>query len=346
VENGNIYQKQLIFNKIGRWLYLVEKIESGELNPLVSKKNHRLNSRFTSIPKLLRGFITCNNQSLICVDVSASQPYILSSIINTSFYSTTSNQYNINNINYLLHYNLLNHSSIYKHCISSNCSSVVYPFMWGEFFNDEELLNLHEYQKIQFDKDFYTHTIKLADPSIKAEELVEARSKFKKSMMCILFADEDDNRSKLIMLDMFKKVFPGMNAWIEKAHGELGKKNFALLMQRAESFIMIHNAARKFHEEYPNAPIFSIHDGLYTNEEHISALKEILEDTCNSIVGTKPGIKVEHSNCSTDALIEDIDKVWAEIRPKNTEKKFSKKERYVFPSNVKRGMLFLEKVII
>jgi hypothetical protein len=217
--------------------------------------------------------------------------------------------------------------------------------MWGEFFSEAELLNLHEYQNIQFDKDFYTHAIKLANPSINAGELVEARSKFKKSMMCILFADEDDNRSKLKILDMFKKVFPGTNAWIEKAHDELGKKNFALLMQRAESFIMIHNAARKFHDEYPDAPIFSIHDGLYTDEKHIPAIKVILEETCNSIVGTKPGIKVEHSNCNTHPLSVDIEKVWAEISPKNTEKKFNKKKRSVFPSNVKRGMSFLEKVI-
>lgn len=345
VENGNVYQKQLIFSKIGRWLYFVEKIENGELNPMVSAKNHRLNSRFTSINKMLRSFITCNSHSLISVDVSASQPYVLTSVINTSFYSLSTNEYSIYNIYNSLHYKLINNSIYYKQCINSKYSSVVYPFMWGEFFNYFELENLKEYQNIQFEQDFYSYAIRLDNPSISENELVEARSKFKKSMMCILFADEGDKRSKLKMLGMFKKVLPGINAWIEKAHKVFGKKDFSLIMQRAESFILIHKAARCFHENYPEAPIFSIHDGLYTDEGHIAALKAIVEEVCKSIIGIKPGLKVEFPNLNIEPRFEDIEKVWSKIRPTNTKAKLKKKSRSVFSSNVKRGMHFLEKVI-
>ena len=217
--------------------------------------------------------------------------------------------------------------------------------MWGEFFNYNELENLQEYQNIQFEQDFYSYALRLDNPSISEDELLEARSKFKKNMMSLLFADQGDKRSKLKMLGMFKKVFPGTNAWIEKAHDVFGKKDFALIMQRAESFILIHKAARCFHEKYPEAPIFSIHDGLYTDEGHIAELKTIVEEVCKSIIGIKPGLKVEYPILNIEPRIEDIEKEWAKIRPKNTKKKFDKKKRYVFPSNIKRGMQFLEKVI-
>jgi hypothetical protein len=339
VENGNVYQKQLIFNKIGRWLYFVEKIENGELNEKVSAKNYRLNSRFTSISKLIRGFITSNNQQLVSVDVSACQPYILSSIINTNFYSSNNdNDFNIHYLFNSLYYKLLDLNGF-------NYNLNDYPFMWYEKLDYFEIKNLEKYQNIPFDQDFYTYIIKLAKPTIEEDEIKEYRTQFKKNFMYVLFDSDKDHRKNVPMINMFKKAFPGANSWIETAQREIGSKNFSLLIQRAESFIMIHRAAREFHEKYPEAPIFTIHDGLYTNEEHISALKAIVEEVCHSIVGIKPGLKVEFPDLNIDPRVEDIEKEWAKIRPTNTKGKLKEKKTSISPSNVKRGILFLEKVL-
>ena len=98
VRNKNQYQLNLIHNLIGRWLYYIEQINGGKSWYKMSVKNHRLNSSVTNLPKLLRPFLLCNGEPLCCVDVSSSQPYILSSIMQSRFYyytSLISNLYNI-----------------------------------------------------------------------------------------------------------------------------------------------------------------------------------------------------------------------------------------------------------
>ena len=54
VENDNKYQIVAIHNLIGRWLNILDRLNNGDLNPMVSGKNHRLNSLFTQIPKNIR----------------------------------------------------------------------------------------------------------------------------------------------------------------------------------------------------------------------------------------------------------------------------------------------------
>ena len=50
VAEGNPYQIMRIHNLIGRWLYYIEQINSGNIWRKVSDKNHRLNSSVTNLP--------------------------------------------------------------------------------------------------------------------------------------------------------------------------------------------------------------------------------------------------------------------------------------------------------
>lgn len=98
VEDKNEYQTKMVLNLIGRWLYYVDKIEKHEVWYKVSPDNHRLNSSITNLKKTLRPFLLCNEKPLGIIDISSSQPYLLSSIINNNFLTETSKGFNLKSI--------------------------------------------------------------------------------------------------------------------------------------------------------------------------------------------------------------------------------------------------------
>ena len=115
VDDTNPLQRKLVYNLIGRWLYYVNKIEKNELWCSVSGDNYRLSSSITNIPSPLRKFLFCDNKPLVNVDVSSSQPYILSSIMNKEFYCSNTTGFNLNTI-----YPEINSILISKGYIDSN----------------------------------------------------------------------------------------------------------------------------------------------------------------------------------------------------------------------------------
>jgi hypothetical protein len=112
VHDDNPYQLNMIFNHIGRWIYYVNRIEQHDLWKNVSLDNHRLNSSLTNLPKILRPYLRCNNEQLVMIDISSSQPYILSSVMNNKFFTANTNGYNLYTIYPELFNELLNNGYI------------------------------------------------------------------------------------------------------------------------------------------------------------------------------------------------------------------------------------------
>jgi hypothetical protein len=112
VVKDNKYQQIIIHNLIGGWLKILDRLNDGDLNPMVSGKNHRLNSLFTRIPKNLRPWILCDGMPLIGVDVKACQPYLLATVMKDEFFSSSIEGYNLKTINPSLYQNLYDRNII------------------------------------------------------------------------------------------------------------------------------------------------------------------------------------------------------------------------------------------
>jgi hypothetical protein len=362
VEDNNPYQTQRVYNLIGRWLYYTSKIESGELNPMVAISNHRANSRFTNLPKVLREFITCQGRPLVSLDLKASQPYILTKVMSNEFFTCTNNGFNLYSIYPSLHQLIMNGSyyigkttnmdyyitssgtTDYHYTYTSynkTKSSIRYPFMWCEFFSPEELESIEHYRRIPFDKDYYSYVLLKEYGPLKEELMAQRRSLFKKNMMYILYDENENHRQNNSNVQLMNKVFPGVNRWIETAHSKIGKQEFALLMQRAESYLLLNRVARDFLNRNPSAPIFSIHDALYTFEEYIPALSDTLVKGCKDFIGLIPGVKTQYSQNNVKPVQADINQEWDKIKGINTITKFNRKSKGVFSSNIERGKCFL-----
>lgn len=340
VEEDNQHQKNMIYNLIGRWLYYVEKIEHGELNPMVAGTNHRLNSVFTNIPKRLRGFIECEGKPLFSVDLSASQPYILSKVLDSRFFHDTSNGLNLFSI-YKEVYDHLNDNG-YLISVPSYSKSGMYPFMWSVFFTPKELESILEYQQIPFLNDYYRYVIsKGYNYQLTEQELLEKRTEFKKSTMYILFDDHRGHRIFNQQLRLFKQVYPGVNKWLELSHKVIGKREFSLVMQRCESWLLLHNVCRKFLDQHPDVPLYTIHDGLFTYKEYTQDLSSLILTICSEFVGVEPGLKIEPPRLEIYPRQQDVNEEWIEIKPINSQDRFEKIRGGVFTANIVRGRDFV-----
>ena len=354
----NQHQLKVLNNHIGRWLEYINKINKNDLWYNVSSDNHRLSSTFTSIPKELRKFILINNKPLEMIDIKSSQPYLLSSIIKTRFFLETTNGYNLKTIYPKAYKNILSIINDSNKLYTNN--PIIPPtspyklsltrtslYMWCEFLSKKEAQSLTEYAFYPFKKDFYTDIIdknstNFDDQSV--ENRIVLREKLKGVMMLILFDDNFMNRNNNLYMKLFKKIYPGINAWIEKMHKMIGKKEFSYIMQRTESYLLLHHVCREFNSKHSKAPIFTIHDGLYTTKEFIDELTTIANTILTNLTGSIPGIKHTYEPITTEPETNVILERWKKIKVVDTEKKYLKIEHTILDNNIKMAEDFINSL--
>jgi hypothetical protein len=332
---SNVYQRAAIFNQIGRWVSNIERFSLKEFNPMISVSNHRLNSGFTNLPKLLRPYVLCNGQSLISIDISASQPYVLSKLMMNEFFYEKMEGFNLYTINNELYNNIINVE--YIDIVMGGI-----PFMWGKFFDQNELADFEFYRNISFESDFYTQTILKSYSGITESELINKRLKFKKSIMYLLFDDDRNRRSIFSNMQYLKTTYPGVNKWIELAHSSIGKKAFALILQRAESYLLLNKVCREFNQLNPKAPFFTIHDSVFTTENYEIPLMQSFQNICKEVIGISPGLKVDKPIISSKVADEDVKLVWNKLKNITNEELFEKNKRRFLSNNIARGEYFLK----
>jgi hypothetical protein len=374
VIRDNKYQQMIIHNLIGRWLKILDRLNDGDLNPMVSGKNHRLNSLFTQIPKNLRPWILCDGKPLVGVDAMACQPYLLASVMKDEFYSFSIEGYNLKTIYPSLYQDLydrnvvkgiwdkgnnwvvsstgytsnyvINNTLTISNNISNTSSTIKYsPFMWCHFFEPTEIKNIQEYQSIPFKEDYYSFVIKTnLETEITPEELEKERTSFKKSTMYILFDGNQSRRKNNPKVKYMNQCYPGVNKWLELALEYIGGKELSYILQRSESYFLLNKVSRRFNHDIPNAPIFTIHDGLYTHEEYVDHLQTLISDTGLELTGILPGVKIECSKIESTPSIEDVNNHWKKVKWVTNQKQFDKKKRRVFQSNIDRAFKFINTI--
>ncbi|MFM6993672.1 MAG: hypothetical protein ACKOWO_00995 [Sediminibacterium sp.] len=364
VNDKNPYQLNLIYNLTGRWLYYIEKIVDGNAWYKISAKNYRLNSSVTNLPRLLRPFLLCNNEPMFCIDVSSSQPYILSSIMQNRFYYDSSEGYNLKTIYPELYKELVKNKNIdIKTTSYSSFDSLYYTshtgtthsysltlnhsssFMWCNFFTTSDIESINRYTQSPFNSDFYTYVLdryyvynNIPTRVVQKDE----REKLKSTMMYVLFDDNPNHRYHNNQIQIFQKVYPGVERWINQIHKMIGKQRFSYLLQRAESYLLLAVICKEFNEQFPIAPLMTIHDGVFTTEEYVQKLNTFILRRLYEITGVSAGCKIKASQIDPKPQIQDVENEWGKIEPINTEEKYLKNINGVFTSNITRCSQFLE----
>jgi hypothetical protein len=358
VRVNNEFQTMLIYNLIGRWLYYIEQISSGNPWRKVSNTNHRLNSSITNLPRLLRPFLLFNGEALTCLDVTSSQPYLLSSIMQAKFYNESRVGYNLKTIYPELYRELIDNGSIdtSNTCIGYYSSNTGYTnsfisnlsnsssFMWCNFFTAPDIDSIANYTQAPFYLDFYTDLLNRYYRYNNVPKRVaqkEDREKLKGTMMFVLFDENKGHRNNNLQIQMFQSVYPGVEKWLNQIHTLIGKKRFSYLLQRAESYLLLNVICKEFIEQHPTAPLITIHDGIFTTIEYVRNLNGFVLRRLREITGIIAGCKIKASQIDSKPQIQDVENEWAKIEPINTDEKYLKNINGVFTSNITRGSEFL-----
>lgn len=355
INKENKYQKELVYNKVGRLINIVNNFKNSLNNSGISSSNNRFNSVITSIRRIIRPYLICNDEELHELDIKSSQPYILSTILNNNFISDTSEGYNLHTIyNELYKYlieigkieqldNKINSDIIISNNLFNISNIHNASFMWCIFLDEYEWKSIELFNNTDFTSDFYAECIERAkyQTDIISPSQIPNRGDFKKSMMFILFEKNKGHRQKNNNILLFHHLYPGVDRFIREMHDIIGPDKFALLLQRVESYLILDKVCRQFKDSFPDAPIFTIHDAMLTNQKYLPDLCSQTQDTIQKITGKAVGIKIKQPDLSGIPCPVEIRRDLDDIRTVENQKQFDKVSGDVFAINVQKGKDFL-----
>ncbi len=323
------YSIIILINYIGRLLVSAERLERGEFNPTVSLSNHRFNSSFTQTPKILRNYLRVNESMMVEVDIKSCQPYFLSTILFPEFTtSQTPNDFNFKTIYQKLHTILQEIGFIALSNDGNREHQLLYCYL-----NDEEMETINGFRDFDFTGDFYSHLVNLGGQS----GINTNREKVKDRMMTYLFGKDEINRENNLIQKILEIEYKGLNRFVERFNFMWKNDEFAILLQRTETYVLLKRVLKEFNVSFPNIPIFTIHDGIYTTSEYGEFVRDEVKGKIEHIT-TKPiGV---HFTVMSPNITTLKERVSLKTRV-NTKKEFDVKSKGLIKNHIERGFQFL-----
>lgn len=319
----------ILINYVGRLLNSFEYINREEYHPKVSLSNHRFSSILTRTPKILRNYMRINNCGITEVDIKSCQPYLLSTILFPDFtFSNRENEFNFKTVFPSL-YNLLTEIGfISPENDGNHPHNLLYCYL-----DDGELESINNFRSIDFTNDFYNHIVELA----RVDGIITNRDKVKDKTMSYLFGADEKNRKRNLIQMILENHYYGLNRLIERFNYIWKNKEFAILLQRTESYLFLKRVLREFNLENPNIPIFTIHDSVYTQEMFGEFLRNEVKSRIEGVTNKPVGIN--YSNKSPN-LEELKNKIQNETKIDSMDS-FMSKSKGLYKNHIQLGFEFL-----
>jgi hypothetical protein len=254
------------FTEVVRFNYAlanITRLMNGDIFCKVDSTSCRYHSNITILPKELRQFLRIDNVPLVNIDIRNSQPFLGSLLLADprKFAKFTHNK----DFSKMLENLYINDSEDVKMYCSLTKEGKLYEYLKDEFAKRGQNLT---------------------------------RDDVKKRLLKIMFAD---NFHTISERPIFRELFPEVNRIFEIIRGnEKGDKfhsfkRFAILLQRAESHIMLEKILKRINIEHPEIVTLTIHDSMITKDqpEHIEFVKKTMNEEFMAFFGVKPLLKVE-----------------------------------------------------
>lgn len=263
-----------------------------------SESNDRFNTVLTGMIKPVRNFLTCRDEKLYEIDITASQPFFflillkeVKSLKKEESEGTKS----------------LEDSAIHLHSDAAlKIDHMLCTFSGSEFvqFVDE----LERFSKL-FQKgscDFYENlAFELNSNSSFPISQFSNRKNTKGSFIYLLFEKFEGKNKATPAYQVFKRSFPMILKLMDTFKSE-EKNKLAILLQKMEAKIVLDKIASSFSQKFPQAPIYSIHDALLTTEFYKDELNALMISILWEEAEIKPSTKMVE--LTPEALFSDLGK--------------------------------------
>ncbi len=286
-----------------------EKISREEYYLLHDDNVYRFHSNLTNMRSIIRNAVTYDGQKLISIDIKNSQPYLSTILLSRSFWieqkfeannneslsisfdgpqDVVNNGFNeIKGIKYRNERDIDKRLNISQIRIHDNDSYIMLvdidkTLMTNEFRHYINLVvtgTLYEFLELQF--------------GIQLGATFANRKDVKAAVFQVLFTDnryfgQDDAKPKRIFQEMFPQVYE-----VFKQLKSKDKSLLPRLLQSIESYLIINVIAKRISEEYPDAPIYTIHDSISTTEEYVDVVERIISEELSKAIGYAPKLEPE-----------------------------------------------------
>lgn len=351
--------KFLYYYKIGYLLESIDRINRNIFNTSFSKSNHRFNSIFTNMKKELRYFLRVEGCEFIELDISASHPYVLATILTNDFFNEINGKFSISHIFHQLNKIIENYVDANKNIQikkSNNINNIKetqigagrrkFPHLSSTYFQNQDVI---EYRCINFESDFYIEIQKqlFELDSTNPKDYIN-RDKIKKLIMVWLNLSEPDERVRIKNIELLQELFPSIDELVKSiGFFQDMKTAIALLLQRAESHLVLDVVAKYLIEKLPQIRIFTIHDSFLIQNKNLDINGTILtiKDILEKYTGIRPGVKQKSLNpfIAFDEIVNEDIKSVKKLAYKTETKLYIDEERTFSPSviaTIKTGIFY------
>ena len=256
-------------------LYNIMALENKEYKAQIDSNVHRLHSAITNMQKDYRNFLKYDNKELTAIDISNSQPFLLTILFNPDFWGKRSGAYiNIghlpDNIQMMFSSGLI--SKIRRYVASIPESTL------QDYIREASAGNLYEFMQREIN-----------NPEID-------RSRVKTMILITFFSDNryiSQQTEDAALKRRFRALFPEIYRLI--AICKMSRKNrFACLLQSVESEIILHRCCKRIWDEGEHqVPVFTIHDSIATTSEYVEFVRNIMDEELTKAAGVHPNFKTE-----------------------------------------------------
>lgn len=261
-------------------LLYVEKIAAAAFRISIDHKGFRFYSELSSIRSSLRNCLIYNDLELVSIDVCNSQPYLISLLLNSSFWIEDGIT------DAILHMDDLYPS--YSKLISSTSRSSI--IMIAENGEKQSESGFEAYKESVKSGKFYIEMV----AAMQNETGYIDRKAAKAMLFQVLFTDNRFiGQAEAEPKRIFRTLFPGVYQLLKEIK-KTGKNKLPLLLQQIESHLILKTITKRIARERPSLPLFTIHDSIVTTVGDEDYIQKIVLEELTKAVGFPPQLRVEH----------------------------------------------------
>ncbi len=289
-------EKKKIITKIN-WIQTKNNLAIYKGLPVVSSNGERLYSELTAMYSPLRNFLTYDGFNLIYLDISNSQPFHFNILLRSSFWEKNSKGITLRKIDKELYEWIVKYHKVQLDVTIMNLKRYEQE---GRTHTNKGLLRNKDaspqYVHLSATGKLYLFIHKKFKNNFFSKDNVD-RFKDEKSakqefIQMLYFNDKIRQSPSYRPFQLFKRYFNIEASVIELL--KLRKYNdFSILLQKVEANLLLYQVGREIFNTDPNAPIFTIHDGLITTTFYEDLLREKINLVYTNTLGFAPDLKKE-----------------------------------------------------
>ena len=238
----------------------------------------RLHTPLTRLNTDLRPFLTFDDQKLVEVDIKNSQPFFAMALFNPKVFDDLGVADRIRNYN--LDFDEERYRKKYLGVMNTSFISDVTKCLIYESFRDR----INETGNKKFDRDDAKLAYMLA--AYSAPWLADKSKKVQIFAQAYPFTADAFN---------FIKTGERIGPKVKKKAGKDASVALACVLQSIEADVMLFNVCGRLEKEYPEIPLFTIHDSIMTTKGNEEIVKQVMIEEIEKVIRFRPKVETKSS---------------------------------------------------